>query len=494
MQTIDGIDIRRGCRDARHHAGRNRKYCSAQADAAAKPHPSVARRRRTADRGDCAASHSRGQYGCKLASDCRRAYSTVSASISISSRPIRRWPSWPICRGSPSPAHLGWLPIAVAVRFWSSSASPCRCCSAPALSRASVLSVAQGWPLALLAVALLAVPTQTFGQREHIALIAMLPMLAVLAGRVKHSAPSWPAAIAAGIGAAIALSFKPLFRDRPARRAGRGGCLHAIIVARPVEYLALAVALALYAAVVIVLFPEFLTVIGPMVRDVYLQVQQPVMMLLEKPAVALWATTLLAAVVLKRRVGVDGPFVLLLVTSAGCRWFCLQGKGWPYHSYPMIALALLAGYARMTYPRSPDGSSVRRRRGRPAGALFMRSMLWFDVAFDARPLQENRATGTASCHSCYLRRAGHRASSCARGRRHMGFHGSKACGSPPIPAPPCAAGRVSPAHKTDCSRPMPRVKAHDADRGYQERPTLMLVDDLTGSGSGAKRIPTSPIC
>jgi hypothetical protein len=63
--------------------------------------------------------------------------------------------------------------------------------SARILVRNDMVARGQGWPLALLAFAVLAIlPTQTFGQREHIAVIALLPMLAVMAGRMTGKAPS----------------------------------------------------------------------------------------------------------------------------------------------------------------------------------------------------------------------------------------------------------------------------------------------------------------
>jgi hypothetical protein len=261
------------------------------------------------------------------------------------------------------------------------------------LKRDPVVGRGQGWPLVLMAFAILAVlPTQTFGQREHIALIALLPMLAVTALRAQGYAPSLTEAILAGIGAAIALSFKPYFV------IGLFGGLVTIasytrtswrVVWVP-ECAALAVAMVLYVVATFVLFPEFLTVIGPLVRDVYLPLKQPWMVLLERPAMTFWATALLAAVVLKRGSRLDGPFVLLLATSAGfATGFFLQAKGWPYHSYPMIALAFLAlGYALISH--APIKRTDRLFRVGAAillAALFARAMLWFDVAFDARPLQ-----------------------------------------------------------------------------------------------------------
>jgi hypothetical protein len=151
----------------------------------------------------------------------------------------------------------------------------------------------------------------------------------------------------------------------------------------------------LYVAATFVLFPEFLTVVGPLVRDVYLPLKQPWTVLLEKPAMTFWATALLAAVVLKRGSRLDGPFVLLLATSAGfASGFFLQAKGWPYHSYPMIALAFLAlGYALISHaPIKRTDRLFRVGAALLLAALFARAMLWFDVAFDARPLQDKVAT------------------------------------------------------------------------------------------------------
>jgi hypothetical protein len=69
-----------------------------------------------------------------------------------------------------------------------------------------------GWPLALLAFAVLAVlPAKTFGQREHIAIIELLPMLALYAVRAKGKRPPLWAILVAGVGAGLAMAFKPYF-------------------------------------------------------------------------------------------------------------------------------------------------------------------------------------------------------------------------------------------------------------------------------------------
>src|SRR5437899_5557418 len=80
------------------------------------------------------------------------------------------------------------------------------------LGKSSVLNGAQGRLLAPLAFAVLAIlPMQAFGQREHIAVVELLPLLAVLGVRMHGATPRNSMAVVAGCGAGLALSFKPHF-------------------------------------------------------------------------------------------------------------------------------------------------------------------------------------------------------------------------------------------------------------------------------------------
>lgn len=252
----------------------------------------------------------------------------------------------------------------------------------------------RGWSLLLLAFAALAIlPTHTFGQREHIALIALLPFLAALIHRIMGGVPPRWLAIAAGLGAAVTLAFKPHFAlavyvplfvlANVTRSSWR-------VLLLP-EHLSAAVAGLLYVIVTAILWPQFFTDILPLLRDIYVPVKLPLMALLEKPAVSLWAIALLAIVALHRKHRLSPPLVLIMATSAAfAAAFMLQGKGWSYQSYPAIALALFAlGYALS----SETGASRIWQLG--GGllllALFVRSMLWFDTSFDALPLQQRVA-------------------------------------------------------------------------------------------------------
>ena len=81
-----------------------------------------------------------------------------------------------------------------------------------ALDGSGILRGVAGWPLLAMAAAILLIlPMHNFAQREHIALICLLPALAVMAARAETAAvPRWLAALA-GIGAGIAVSIKPHF-------------------------------------------------------------------------------------------------------------------------------------------------------------------------------------------------------------------------------------------------------------------------------------------
>jgi hypothetical protein len=260
------------------------------------------------------------------------------------------------------------------------------------LKNSSVLEGAQGRLLAPLAFAVLAVlPMQAFGQREHIAVVELLPMLAVFGVRMKGEVPSTWMAVIAGCGAGFAVSFKPHFAIAIICAVF---CLAVYLrswkaVFTAENLIAAGIAL-LYAASIIALFPEFITIVGPLVRDVYIPVGLSLQALLERPALPIWGVAILATVVLKRHDSIDVACLLLLTTSLGfAAVFILQRKGWPYHSYPMLALALLAlGQAiASSTPRTALDRGCRAGAVVLCAILFARSMVWFDSFFDAGPVQ-----------------------------------------------------------------------------------------------------------
>jgi hypothetical protein len=255
--------------------------------------------------------------------------------------------------------------------------------------------------LAPLAFAVLAIlPMETFGQREHIAIVELLPFLAVLVVRMKREQPSFWMAVVAGCGAGAALSFKPHFAIAILCAVG---CLAIYVrswkIVFTLENLIAAVIALLYAASVVAFFPQFFTIVGPLVRDIYLPVGLSFQALLEKPALPIWGGAVFAIIVLKRHDKIDAACLLLLATSLGfAAVFLLQRKGWPYHAYPMIALVLLAlGYALASNrPHSAVDRAFQAGAIVLFAILFARSLLWFNSSFDARQLQASVARLGAS--------------------------------------------------------------------------------------------------
>lgn len=260
------------------------------------------------------------------------------------------------------------------------------------LKHSSILDGIWRWPLVVLAAAILTIlPTQVLAQREHIAVIELLPALAAFAMRARRERPAVWAVVVAGLGLGLSLSFKPYFALAVLC------CLAALalharhwrIIVAPENVIA-GIVLVLYAVGTRFFFPDYFTLIGPMVRDVYIPIGLPLMAMLGKPVMLLWGAALAAAILLKRKT-IDTMQLVLVAASFGFGLvFILQRKGWPYHSYPMMAFALLAfGYAILS---TVERDGTRNRVMTAAlvvllGGLFVQSMVWFNRAFDARSLQ-----------------------------------------------------------------------------------------------------------
>jgi hypothetical protein len=264
--------------------------------------------------------------------------------------------------------------------------------AAGTLRKSALLNDVTGWPFALLTFAILTiVPAKTFGQREHIAAIALLPLTALYAVRMMDEQPSFWSVLVAGLGAGIAMSFKPYFAIgilcgvaalTISARSWR-------ILPAPENWIA-GTFVAIYGLCVIRLCPEFVSDIAPLVGDVYIKVGASASDLFSVPAIPIWATSLVAAIILNRSARFNDSLLLLLAMSSGFMLvFLLQRKGWPSHSDPGIAFALLGlSYALTT--RAPRDRMLRIFGATMLAFASIQSFVWFnwafDKAFDARPL------------------------------------------------------------------------------------------------------------
>src|SRR4051812_4424082 len=224
-------------------------------------------------------------------------------------------------------------------------------------------------PLAIWAAAVVTVlPMHVFAQREHMAMLTFLPALAVYALRSnREPVPLW-AILIAGVGAGITLAFKPFFTV-PAVFC----ILFAAIRSRSwltlfaPENIITAVLVITVSVSTYIFYPEYFTVTYPLVRDTYLSWSMPASVIFLNDATLVFAIAMVS-VLLARQNRTSDP--LLLVTALAATGFAisffLQRRGWAYHSYPMVAVALLAmGYALT------GAAGSRSRRGEVVSAFVL---------------------------------------------------------------------------------------------------------------------------
>ena len=196
------------------------------------------------------------------------------------------------------------------------------------------------WCFALLLAIL---PGSVFGQREHIAVVALTPFVAITAIRWRSLDPG-PIAILVGLGAGLATSIKPFF----ALVIG-----FPIIVAivrqqsiRPlltVEASVAAVTAISYAVVVAVIFPAYLFNYAPMVTEAYLPIRREFGGLILIPISVVGASVAFLCIAASHKVKAWSEAAPWLAASVGgAAAFLVQGKGWPYTAFALCVFAIAA--------------------------------------------------------------------------------------------------------------------------------------------------------
>jgi len=254
--------------------------------------------------------------------------------------------------------------LAVALSLW---------IAARILHAARLISPQQAWPLLATAAGVLALlPGRSFAEREQIALIAMMPLLAVNWVRAARMAPSWRMALIAGLGAGITSIIKPYF-------AAAVFCsgLAAALSARSwrvlfaLENCVAAAVLAAYFVFVWRVYPVYVTDMMPLLAAVYVPLKEPLGTLLLHEAMPLWVLMLLLLWLLLRTDLLKPPLSLLLAASAGFAVaYVVQQKGWLNHAFPMLALELLT-LADATF------MTERHKRGSVLATLLIAGVVCF---------------------------------------------------------------------------------------------------------------------
>jgi hypothetical protein len=260
------------------------------------------------------------------------------------------------------------------------------------LSLSSMLDNVKWVSLAVWAAAVLTIlPMHVFGQREHIAILTFLPALAVYALRSNHEPlPLW-AVLTAGIGAGITLAFKPFFAVPvilciilTSLRA------HSWRVFFAPENMIAGGLVTAFSCYTYIAYPEYFTVTYPLVRDTYLSWSMPASVVMFNSATLVWGIAVISILLVRQKRKLDSAVLVALLASLGFAVsFFLQRRGWAYHSYPMVAIVLLAmGYV-MT--GAADTQSGSRRFDIAAmsvlAATFVLGSLWFNATVYVGPIE-----------------------------------------------------------------------------------------------------------
>jgi len=244
------------------------------------------------------------------------------------------------------------------------------------LTGGGLLAAKEKSPLFVLAcVVLLILPGDAFAQREHVALLAVLPMLSVYAVRADGAGVTRLLASLAGIGGGIAIAIKPYFAlalALPLPYILWCGLAHrqklGALILSPEHITAAAVLLA-YGALLLLWFSDYLQQTLPLVLALYVPLKYSLLLMLDNPSVILVA--LVALICLGAGAGeLRAPIIRVgaLAVLGFTLSLIIQGKGWPYHGYPAIALAMLVL------------SLVLVRRSSRAGDAIAKSVV-IDLAF-----------------------------------------------------------------------------------------------------------------
>jgi hypothetical protein len=243
------------------------------------------------------------------------------------------------------------------------------------------------WGAAVLTI----LPMHVFGQREHIATLTFLPALAVYALRSnREPLPLW-AVLTAGVGAGITLAFKPFFAVPVILciilTSVRAHSWRALFAPENVIAGGLVTAFSCYTYIA---YPEYFTVTYPLVRDTYLSWSMPASVVVFNSATLIWGIAVISILLVRRKRKPDSAVLVSLLASLGFAVsFFLQRRGWPYHSYPMVAIVLLAmGYVMTGVADTQSGS---RRFDIAAmsmlAATFVLGSLWFNTMVYVGPIE-----------------------------------------------------------------------------------------------------------
>jgi hypothetical protein len=262
------------------------------------------------------------------------------------------------------------------------------------LSRYALNGSAENRVFLLVSALVLAVlPFDEMAQREHFATIFILPYAVVAIARAAGKTIALADSLVVGAMLGLCLAIKPHF-VLCALLASSFDALRSRDVRaffRIENWTAAAVALAYFIGAVF-LYPRFFSDVLPMVADLYLPLRIGLVELTKRAAIPVILPVSICWIFRDRRRNA-GTIALLLIGAGFFGAYLIQGKGWSYHAYPVIAFCLLAaGWATQGWWSEADGMP------RKLGALLMATALVLPAPRFFRPDVSHPGLAEAIAH------------------------------------------------------------------------------------------------
>jgi hypothetical protein len=253
--------------------------------------------------------------------------------------------AWFLMLPAVAAARAGIVPEIVAVQAWSWMLTVAGLALSFMILQplARVIGRLETTSLMLVSTAVVAIlPIGDFGQRDVIAFALMLPYLSSLLGRVAGLPPGRWVSILTGICAGIGLCLKPFLLAVPLLAEP----LQALFARnlRPLiraETLMMAGAVLSYAVAILLFARDYLEFALPLVRAVYWAYDNSAYLVLGRFRDAAWPAVYAAGIALVTLSFTRMHWMLLawIAGFSACYW--LQGKGFPYHAYPVLGASCL---------------------------------------------------------------------------------------------------------------------------------------------------------
>ncbi len=238
------------------------------------------------------------------------------------------------------PAHLMLIPMVLALAFATSRLTA-------EFLRSLAPSAGEQQRLRLFMLFMLIIfPGETFGQREHLAIITCLPFVALTAAATLGHAPSRNLRIIAGIGAGFAMCMRPhyaLVVGLPMLwNAARARSIRPLF---GLEMLAASATVFAYAATLVLAFPEYTFETTRIVTLAYLPIRMSwgSIFWFRMAEYSLGFVFITLATRGWSKAGIAGAMPWLLASIGGLIGYLLQGKGFTYSHLPLCIFALASG-------------------------------------------------------------------------------------------------------------------------------------------------------